>query len=426
MTLAEKSASSSSSNLSTIHTGATLDELLGRQPRNPLQEWERTAKWFDLVFYIVMAIGIGAVVTNHSPGDAYGLQLAALFVVVVAYVVFGSRAVRQDGLRYYRFVYLITLATATLMSVWLPGGSDVLVFVSLVHAWTVADRRRESITMVVTVGTGSFIAILTRLGWTLDNARVLLPGLVVSMGWSIGIGLFIASNMRQAIENAELVVGLAEAQNDLARSEREAGVVAERERVAREIHDTLAQGFMAVVTHSQVAQAALNSNDRAVVAAQLDVIESTSRENLAEARELVTAYTPVALQHTSLREALLRHAQRWGSDTKIRVVADIAHIGPLPPAVEVALLRATQEALANARKHAQASAVWITLRGGADKPIRLEVIDDGIGLPADVAPGYGVRGMRERVAAVGGTVVIESGDDGGTVVTIEVPANEPS
>ncbi len=210
---------------------------------------------------------------------------------------------------------------------------------------------------------------------------------------------------------------------------RQAAVLEERQRLAREIHDTLAQGFTSIVMHLEAAEGAL-SDDLATVQHHLEQARSTARESLEEARRLVWALRPQHLEQASLPEALARVVTRWSHESGI--AAEVTTTGtptPLHPEVEITLLRAAQEALANVRKHARARQVAVTL-SYMDDLVVLDVQDDGAGFdPARLweqcadqpAGGFGLQAMRERVAQLGGRLLIESAPGEGTTLVVEVP-----
>jgi signal transduction histidine kinase len=191
-------------------------------------------------------------------------------------------------------------------------------------------------------------------------------------------------------------------------------VLAERERLARDIHDTIAQGFTGITMLVQAAEAELGPNR------YLELVARTARENLAETRGLVAALAPPALAEGSLVEAL----RRLAADFALPVELDVAgEQRPLSPAAEVVLLRVTQESLANVRKHSGADSVWMSLEYGRDA-VRLTVADDGRGFDPDaVASGFGLRGMRGRVEQAGGELVVRGGAGEGAVVEVVLPCS---
>jgi signal transduction histidine kinase len=214
--------------------------------------------------------------------------------------------------------------------------------------------------------------------------------------------LTVATPAALALENLRLV-------EDARRTGREAGLL--DERLAREIHDTLAQGFTGIITNLTAAQIA---RPQAAVEASstlhLTNAERIARESLAEARRLVWALRPESLDRRSLSEAVHRLAEAWSEETGVQ--ADMSTTGtsrPLLPEIEVALLRAAQEALANVRNHAAASTVNITLSYMGDC-VALDVVDDGTGfdparlndsVEAHGGGGFGLVAMRERIEQLG-------------------------
>jgi signal transduction histidine kinase len=202
---------------------------------------------------------------------------------------------------------------------------------------------------------------------------------------------------------------------------RQAGVMAERQRLAGEIHDTLAQGFSSILMLVQAAEAQLERSP-ATARSQLSLAAQTARENLAEARTLVGGLASAQLQAGTLEDALRRITHRAGAELGIAVSFSVdGSSRRLPAATEVVLLRAGQEALANVRKHAAAHSVAVCLCY-ASESVGLTVTDDGAGFdPEQVNGGYGLSGMRVRVDEAGGAVVVRSAPAQGTSVQVEVP-----
>jgi signal transduction histidine kinase len=230
------------------------------------------------------------------------------------------------------------------------------------------------------------------------------------------------ANQRQADTMAENA-GL---QAQLLTQAREAGVLEERQRMAREIHDTLAQGLTGIVTQLEAAQ---RTSDDVEHERRIDNAKQLARDSLSEARRSVRALKPQALEGARLPDALAEEAARWSATSG--VTADVTTTGtprPLHPDVEITLLRVAQEALVNVAKHASASRVAVTLSYMEDV-VTLDVLDNGKGLRADRAGsapgdggGFGLIAMRQRVQRLAGQLEIESEDGGGTAVSASVPA----
>jgi signal transduction histidine kinase len=200
----------------------------------------------------------------------------------------------------------------------------------------------------------------------------------------------------------------------------QAGVLAERERLARELHDTLAQGENSVLLLVRAAQAALN-RDPADCARHLALAEQTAGENLGEIRALVAALSPVALDGVSLPDALRRLADRVAAELGIPVSVEVAgRHRDLPASVEVPLFRAAQEALANVRKHARAGTVRVRLHYRSDE-VSLRVTDDGRGFDPGAPSGFGLAGLRTRVAQAGGVVSVDTAPGAGVALTASLP-----
>lgn len=214
---------------------------------------------------------------------------------------------------------------------------------------------------------------------------------------------------------------------------RELGVVAERQRLSHEIHDTLTQGFTSIIMHLAAARQA----DHRQAEQHLEQIGRTARDSLSEARRLVWALRPGTLEDASLPEALARTIGRFSEESGIPATSSVTGTpSPLTPEAEITLLRAAQEALANVRKHAKADRVAMTLSYMEDL-VALDVRDDGVGFHPAMSPagsgrhegheghergGLGLKGMRERVAELGGILRVESSPGEGTTLAIELPA----
>jgi two-component system NarL family sensor kinase len=222
----------------------------------------------------------------------------------------------------------------------------------------------------------------------------------------------IAYQVGIAVERARL----AEASARLARTE-------ERTRIAREIHDTLAQGLTAIGLHVEGALRHLES-DPGVARERLERALATSRESLEEARRSVLDLRTAPLAGRPLVEALRALGRAFTSETGVRVQVRAADgDGPaLPLRVEAELFRIAQEALANVRNHAGATEVEIALATGPDG-VRLTIRDDGQGFdPAVPAAGrFGLLGMRERARRLGGRLRVTSRPGRGTTVVAQAP-----
>jgi signal transduction histidine kinase len=236
----------------------------------------------------------------------------------------------------------------------------------------------------------------------------------------------ISAELAEANQRSEAVMAEnAGLQAQLLTQAREAGILEERQRMAREIHDTLAQGLTGIVTQLEAAQRTGDSGEHQ---RRIDNAKELARASLTEARRSVQALKPGALEGARLPDALAEEAARWSATSG--VAADVTTTGaarPLHPEVEVTLLRVAQEALANVAKHAGASRVTVTLSYMEDV-VTLDVLDDGGGFDVNQqaarkdGSGFGLTAMRQRVQRLAGELAIESGSGAGTAVSATVPA----
>ncbi|GIJ45456.1 histidine kinase [Virgisporangium aliadipatigenens] len=243
------------------------------------------------------------------------------------------------------------------------------------------------------------------------------------IGWFGQLGF---RSDRESAERRRVVIALEQALAEnaglhaqLLVQAREAGVHDERQRMAREIHDTLAQGLAGIVAQSQAARRSPGERGE-----HLERIEALARDSLAAARRSVAALGPPELDGTRLPEAVAGLAARWSHTAHVAVHVETAgEPRQLLTDVEVALFRVAQEALANVARHANATRAAVTLTY-LDDVVLLDVRDDGDGFDPDAArpERYGLRVIRQRVERVGGTLAVESAAGDGTVVNASVPA----
>jgi signal transduction histidine kinase len=241
---------------------------------------------------------------------------------------------------------------------------------------------------------------------------------------AIILGVWITAIIGQSTRRRQLIEQLEATQAELAAAERRAGILEERQRLARDIHDTLAQGFTSIVMHLEAADQAL-PDDLDTLHKHLDRARDTARASLEQARGVVHALRPQSLDQRSLPDAIERTAVRWQEETGIPLTTTTTGDPvPLHPDIDVTLLRATQEALANIRKHAQATAVQLTL-SYIDNMVVLDVQDNGVAFAGAAASslsgGYGLQAMRERAEHCGGSVTLESEPGTGTTVVVAIP-----
>jgi signal transduction histidine kinase len=296
------------------------------------------------------------------------------------------------------------------------------------------------------VGVLLFVPLcIISLGWAVASGVLLVGGVIgrellfgegdpwvevaavtITIAFGLGLARYVGAIVEQSRERQRLIEELTATRAELAAAERRAGALGERERLSREIHDALAQGFTSIVMLLEAAEESLASNT-AVVGKQIDQALQTARESLGEARRLVRDLPPEPLARGSLADALERLTDRLAEETGIDARTLVTGLPrAFPPGHEVALLRMAQEALANVRRHAGATRATVTLSYMAALAT-LDVQDDGVGFRTEPAPldgpsgGFGIRSMRRRLEELGGRLDVESAPGDGTTIVAELP-----
>ncbi|MBG9330873.1 heme-responsive two-component system sensor histidine kinase HrrS [Corynebacterium belfantii] len=282
--------------------------------------------------------------------------------------------------------------------------------------------------IILVVG-ATAIAITSQLAQLTIGA---VMGPVVSALVVIAIHFAFEAIWKGAREREELIDELLATRNQLAETERAAGIAAERQRIAHEIHDTLAQGLSSIqmllrVAEQDIKKSGMPEAEQQAPLRRMELARSTAAENLSEARAMIAALQPAALSKTSLEGALNRIAEHVvGPEISIEVDGEERQ---LPMRVEAALVRIAQGALGNVAKHSGATHCHLTLSYGEEE-VRLDVVDNGHGFdPEQVAQrpaglGHvGISAMQQRAAELGGELVVESEPGQGTAVSMALPVD---
>ncbi len=270
----------------------------------------------------------------------------------------------------------------------------------------------------------SGVMFLAGNGWRLKVGPGDILAILLAVASSVMLALFIHSIIRQSIERKLLIDELESTRASLASAERNAGMMLERQRLAQQIHDTVAQGFVGIVTHLEAAEATPDGAGRSV-RTHIAEAKALARESLEEARRLVWDLRPDLRDGAPLPAVLERQLAEWSARTGIRgeqVVTGSAR--ELGPNRETALLQAAREALNNVKSHARASRVTVTLSYMEDE-VALDVQDDGGGIAngrGSGTGGFGLKALDERVRGLGGRLTLESQPGEGTTLTVSLPA----
>ncbi|MCX4981903.1 sensor histidine kinase [Streptomyces sp. NBC_00572] len=390
--------------------------MLQRPQRgDPLWIWALHG-WEGLSWALIALVTLITVVGDAPTTTKYGVPVL-VGVLALSYALVRCRP-ENPVLRPYGYLCVLVAALGGLSYV--GDGLGVFYTVMLAQFVVFADSLRAA---VVSSGLG---AVAITVGGTLREGRrfdVLFTNTVSSLAvYAVGVLIAVVTPRALALrdERARLRADLRTAQLELVEAYQRQGAAEERERLAREIHDTLAQGFASIIVLAEAARSGLAvAPDRS--AQQLQSIEQTARENLAEARVLVGAAPRSGVAAGSVATTLRRTLDRFTEDTGLIVTAELADIACDQP-TRVALLRCTQESLANIRKHADASTVGVVLarhRSG----VELEITDDGRGFVVEESQGFGLDGMRKRLAEFGGDLTVTSSLGDGTRILAMIPMN---
>ncbi|WP_280677222.1 sensor histidine kinase [Kitasatospora sp. MAA19] len=378
--------------------------------------------------------------TAHSAAATLPVAAATLLWLLLRSVL--DRRPGPDGRARYpgaHFAVLLALTTVLVLDNPLFG---FFAFAGYLHAAQyLRGRGRMAGAAAATVPTS-----LSQVGGVLPDSLAKLGGLLTVVAFNLMVvGLMFALrevadrlSARRKAANAELAEAnrlltemLAENAGlhaQLLVQAREAGAADERRRLAREIHDTVAQGLAGIVTQLQAAEQS-RAQDAAAADRHQTNAAALARESLTQARRAVHALRPIELERAALPEALAELVEQWrernGAAAGLTVTGEAR---PLHPEVEVTLLRIAQESLANAAKYAQASRVGVTLSYMAGL-VTLDVRDDGVGFDPAAEPasratggGYGLDVMRRRVQRLAGRLDLETEPGAGTTVSATLPA----
>ncbi|GAA1240090.1 sensor histidine kinase [Janibacter melonis] len=366
----------------------------------------------------LLALVVVQVLARHDGTTWVALVLAALFALVY---VLGARLAATTGTRRAAasalWVGALTLVWVALL--WLVPEAAYLVFPIFFLYLHVLPGAAGPVAVVLATGV-AVVALGLHGGFTVGG----VVGPLVGAGVALLIGLGYRALAREAVEREALLAELVATRDRLAATQREQGVLAERSRLAREIHDTVAQGLSSIQMLLHAAEAA--DGERPGLE-HIRLARSTAAEGLADTRRFIRELAPPALD-AGLGPALVRLGERWERDgMRVHVI-----VPPGDPAlsmdVQTALLRVAQGALANVAQHAGASEVRVALTdlgGGA----RLVIADDGVGFdPGVVREGggasdsFGLRAIAERVEQLGGDLVVDSAPGEGTTLTVTLEA----
>lgn len=381
-------------------------------------------------FAVLLTVGSARLLATE-PGQPS--SYAALAVAVVLAAVYAAGTVLetlQPALVRHGAYWLAAVTAIWVVLVALSADFSWLAFpLFFLHLRILGPRHAVAAVAALTAA-----VVLSQWWHAGEFSLPLLVGPVVGAVFAVIMGMAYRALYTEAVNQRRALEELQRTRAELAETQHRAGVLAERERLARDIHDTLAQGLSSIVLVSRSAGSALRAGNTESARKRLQTVQETAAENLAEARRFVRGITapeePLASSLRRLCESTERQAAARGGSLRCRFAVNGDAVG-LPAPYEVTLLRAAQASLANVAAHAGAATAVVTL-GYLDGDVTLDIYDDGAGFdpaslpetPRGDGTGFGLLSLRERARALHGTLSVESEPGEGTVVALRLPRRE--
>jgi signal transduction histidine kinase len=391
-----------------------------RGVRGILADISRLDVWLDVVLVVLTVASAARYVDGHGLGDRAPAVLGGATVLLACY------AARPRPGRWTPGPWPWTWCLS-LVAIWF-----VLVVLAPSFAWLAVPLSFVALRVLPFAAAGAVIAFMTGsvvVAWTvmqgdLDLTVVTGP---IAVAW-LAVVAYRALE-REAASRQELVDELQEAQGNLAEAQHRAGVLAERARLSREIHDSVAQALSSINLLLQAAEQSWTSRPEAA-RDQVTQAASAARDGLDEVRRVVRDLAPPELGATGSAPALVATLRRSceravrGTDVRVDVHVDGTPVD-VPPEVATALLRTSRGALANVVEHAAARTATVSLTYQPDV-VSLDVRDDGSGFdPRRVTAagprGRGLAGIRDRAEQFGGTLTVETAPGEGTALAFTIP-----
>lgn len=396
--------------------------------RRPLLWWDVGVAALTLLLCVPGGAGaLDWADTASGWGGRLALNLGVLAAFAMLYVMLGRtallrgmRAIPPDA---HSLSYVTLLAVVLGLATAIEPSYASLQALGHPMIWVILIRYRNAVIssalLAGAVGVGLGVAYV-QLGteypiWT----AAVIAG--ISFGFSVILGTWISRIFAQSENYRAIAEELRRSQREVVALSTEAGATQERERLSRELHDTLTQTLAGLVMLSEQATRAFDAGDHDRARDRLDRVESVARESVTEARALVAATQP--LGDGGFEAAIERVVTRMRADTGLTLTCSLEPV-VLGREQQVVLLRAAQEGLANVRKHARATHVDVTLTTEPDGGTHLCIADNGVGpeLP-ERSDGFGLSGLAERVREVGGAVRFGARERGGALLEVRLPGS---
>ncbi|MGP9843479.1 ATP-binding protein [Brachybacterium sp. 107] len=374
-----------------------------------------------LVYLMVMLV-TGLVLAPPATSRSW-IVVALLAVFTTIYSIGARRALRHragpegswSALAYLAPSIVVWASTFTLgpETVWVAFGLDFAVLYALPLAGG-----------LVALAVVTAIAVLGYTAWSSDPMPGEVAGPMIGALVALAVVITVRALQREVDRRTRLARQLATARDTIAEQTRAATTAAERDRIARELHDTVAQSNLSIHLLLDAADVALDRADTQEARTLVQEARAAAARTGMQTRRFVDAADPEIPSGTALRDELHRlvaDAGRVGrSQVTLRDEITDHELEALPRSTARAVLRLVESLLANTVQHAQASRTMVTLEVH-DGEVMLDVVDDGRGFVPEQVAGFGLRSARARAASVGGTLLVESTPGSGTAVQVVMP-----
>ena len=371
-----------------------------------------------VLFAALAVLVIVRAVISPTESNVAAIVLTLGMIVTYGIGAVKTRTTRQRG-RVLRLLWLAALSLEWVVLLWLTPEAAYLVFPLFFLYLHLLGPWWGGAAIVVATAT-AICALGIHSGWSLGG----VIGPLVGAGVALLIGLGYQALAREAEQRETLMRELVATRGQLAATEHESGVLAERARLAREIHDTVAQGLSSI---QMLLYAAEKSDPERPGAEHIRLARDTAASNLADARRFIRELTPPDLDDRGLGRALRRLAESQWAAQGLHVNVRVSDTIDLPMHVQTALLRIAQGAIANVIQHADATTVTITLDADHER-LQFTIADDGKGFDPNMAAfeprgrsdSFGLQATRERAEQLGGRLTLDTHPGEGTQLTIEL------
>lgn len=371
------------------------------------------------LFVALIALVIGRAVVTAPPSGLLVITLSLILLATYALGGYFSRRIFTE-IRSQGYLWLLALSLEWIPLVCLIPEAAYLVFPLFFLFLHLLPRWWGTVAVVAATAL-SIVALGVRAGWSVGG----VIGPLVGAGVAIMIALGYQSLAREALVREELMVELMATRDQLATTEHEAGVLAERARLAREIHDTVAQCLSSI---QLLLHAAERADPNTPGISYIRLARETAATNLTDTRRFIRELAPAALVDQGMGAALRRLAEtQWRSQT-LDVQVRVADSLDLPMQIQTALLRIAQGAMANVIQHAEAHQAVITIKSDRES-VQLTIADDGRGFDRDsvdagtasgMSDSFGLTATQERVDQLDGTLTVSTMPGQGTSILVEL------